>query len=128
MSKTSILLIGIIMIISVASMSIVIPQLMVRNVAKRVSKYKIQKGIPIDTFEVTVEGKRCKSFDEGRCKSIKKADDCEMLFSFKNDGTERYIMVPYGVYLQVKEGTKGILSVQNGEYRNFKEEIITNKQ
>lgn len=110
------------MIVAVATMSILIPQLMVKNVSKRVARYKVKPDIPIDEYEVEVLSKRCRSYDEGRCKSIRQADDCEIEFRFLKENTSRYIPVPYGIYIAVKEWDRGTLFLQDGEYRNYMDE------
>ena len=121
-TKIIILVIGIIVIVAVASASIIIPQLMIKSVSKRVSQYKVKEGTPVEEYEVEVLSKRCKSYEEGRCRTIRQADDCEIEFRFLRDETSQFIMVPYGIYMAVKEWDRGMLFLQDGEYRNFKEE------
>lgn len=121
-TKIIILVVGIIMIVVVAAASIVIPQLMIKNVSKRVSQYKVTEGIPVEEYQVEILSKRCKSYQEGRCRNIRQADDCELEVRFLKDESSQFIRVPYGIYLAVKEWDRGTLFLQNGEYRNFKEE------
>lgn len=112
------------MIIAVASASVIIPQLMIRNVSKRVAQYKVKPDIPVEEYHVEILRKRCKSYEEGRCHSVRQADDCEIEFRFLKDESSRFIMVPYGIYIAVKEWDRGILFLQDGEYRNFKDESM----
>lgn len=116
-SKIVILIVGIIMIIIVAALSLIIPQIMIKGVAKRVSKYKLEPGVDVEQQEVTIIKKICKSYEEGRVNSIRKADDCQ--FVYLVNGEEKTIDVPYGIYLAVDDEIEGTLYLQNGEYRNF---------
>lgn len=120
--KTLILIIAIIIMAASAVLSILLPQLMVRRIGKSLERFKVQEGIPMTEYAAVVCGKRCLSVENGVCKNIRKAQDCEMAFRFE-DGSERFFEVPYGVYMQIKEGQKGTLYLQREAFRDFREFI-----
>lgn len=118
--KTIILIIAIILMVTTAVLSIALPQLMVRKIGKSLERFKIQEGIPIMEYHVIVCGKRCESMENGTCRNIRKAQDCEMAFRFE-DGSEKLYEVPYGVYEQIPMNQEGTLYLQEDEFRDFRE-------